>query len=335
MDIPEHNSSQSVIVIIILLKIISFITLLILLILSVGIYKHIKSTIIISLVVVVEIVFSTIPIFMPLLSHQMFNWTFYFGRTINEIGYRDYKYKTWNEHPDIKKILVIGDSFTHGNGIKNINKRYDKILEKKLNKESPYYYSIRIAAFPGWTITNQLEALKKYPIKPEVVIYQYYINDLLEFSESKTENHSQMSVNIPWWGKITSTGNFIAFTRPEKIISFDSNKNIQTKPTKDMCKEFLSFTDSLIQYCQKENIELYVLLIPELKSIPNQVDEFYDVFKNYLLQNNIKVVDPFTHLNTIPLKRRVVNRFDLHAGDFTHKILAEMLYENFSNYEKH
>ena len=55
------------------------------------------------------------------------------GTKKNKLGYRDIEYSKIKEK-GIFRIIILGDSFTYGHGIDNINNVYHKILERKLNE---------------------------------------------------------------------------------------------------------------------------------------------------------------------------------------------------------
>ncbi|MFA5894628.1 MAG: SGNH/GDSL hydrolase family protein [Candidatus Shapirobacteria bacterium] len=76
------------------------------------------------------------------------------------------------------KVMVIGDSFVWGVGIKN-NQRYAKILETKLNKIRPT--KVVSISYPGW---NSSELLKYYLLStkdspPDLTIFSLVHNDSL------------------------------------------------------------------------------------------------------------------------------------------------------------
>lgn len=74
-----------------------------------------------------------------------------------------------------KRVLcVLGDSFAAGWGIADRAQRFGERLERRLG---PAWRVLNMAK-PGWDTAQELEALKACPVKPDVAVLQYFINDI-------------------------------------------------------------------------------------------------------------------------------------------------------------
>lgn len=84
------------------------------------------------------------------------------------------------------KVVIIGDSYVWGSGIKN-NSRFASILEKKLNKIRPT--QVFSFAKPGWNILEYNDAYKKIEttISPDLTIFSLVNNDIFVYPDNKND----------------------------------------------------------------------------------------------------------------------------------------------------
>lgn len=110
---------------------------------------------------------------------------------LNSFGFRDEEYRgellNGNEKPIT--IFFMGDSFTFGLGIKHVQDRYPNlvcdVLKRKLGNVRCYNL-----AYHGWDLGNYVDALEEYMTKigsPDVVIFQYFMNDIEIYNRLRFE----------------------------------------------------------------------------------------------------------------------------------------------------
>ena len=93
----------------------------------------------------------------------------------NALRYRDVEFGA--RRPGVRRVLVLGDSFTEGWGVKEKD-TYPRRLEALLNREEPNGWEVlncgrRGADFPGlFDLFEQVEALE-----PDVLVYGMVLND--------------------------------------------------------------------------------------------------------------------------------------------------------------
>lgn len=100
------------------------------------------------------------------------NWMNRYWQT-NSLGYRDREW-TAEDVEGKTKILVIGDSFAAGWGLKDPADRFSDVLASRLGDD----YAVMNAAVFGTSTLEQLDILKKYPFEPDVILWQYLLNDI-------------------------------------------------------------------------------------------------------------------------------------------------------------
>lgn len=80
----------------------------------------------------------------------------------NNVGLRDDEDYFFEKGAGKKRIVFIGDSFTVGHGIKNIEDRFTGIIRNRLYRESPTGYEVYTIAKNGWETNHELDFLKYY-----------------------------------------------------------------------------------------------------------------------------------------------------------------------------
>ena len=102
-------------------------------------------------------------------------WEDRYWRT-NALGYRD---RDWmpDDWAGKTTVMVVGDSIAAGWGIEDPADRFSDVLAAKLGDN----YAVLNVALPGATTAQELRMLQAHPLqKPDVVILQYFLNDIEE-----------------------------------------------------------------------------------------------------------------------------------------------------------
>ncbi len=96
----------------------------------------------------------------------------------NELGFRD---APLNRNAD-KKILLLGDSISWGDGINAKEKIYPCLLEQMLNQNTDHTYEVINSGVPGYSTFQQHRYLQLYGIylNPDMIILQFCLNDVVE-----------------------------------------------------------------------------------------------------------------------------------------------------------
>lgn len=96
----------------------------------------------------------------------------------NELGFRD---TAFNQNAD-KRILLLGDSISWGDGISDVKKVYPYLLEKMLSEKTGHTYEVINSSVPGYSTFQQLRYLQQYGIEldPDMIILQFSLNDVVE-----------------------------------------------------------------------------------------------------------------------------------------------------------
>jgi hypothetical protein len=79
----------------------------------------------------------------------------------------------------VPRLMVIGDSITYGQGVRDWHDTWPEVLVSTLEAEGKPH-ELAVFAEPGRDIPKHLEELERWGpvVKPDVLIYQWYVNDI-------------------------------------------------------------------------------------------------------------------------------------------------------------
>jgi len=92
------------------------------------------------------------------------------------------------------KVMVVGDSFVAGAGIARIEDRFSNQLATMLGED----YVVFNVGKNGLNTGQVIDAITKYPYKPDILIFSYYINDI-ESVSPPCRNAPHLLNQVPLW----------------------------------------------------------------------------------------------------------------------------------------
>ena len=248
---------------------------------------------------------------------------------INTDGLRDREYPVKNG--DNYRIIVLGDSLTFGWGVAEQD-TFSNLLEENLNKS----YPTEIINFGTGNYNTEQEVNlfkeKGLKYKPDKVVLFYFINDAEATPEKSKLWFLGYSEFISfYWSRVNSLMDKYLSSQ-----SFEEYYSTLYREDQEGWKNTTSAILELKQLCEKENVQLQVVLLPELHDTKNQIfREVYDGMANFLGGNNIEYV------NLARLFKEQNNEMDLwvsyddaHPNAIAHKKIAESITEFISERKK-
>jgi lysophospholipase L1-like esterase len=286
----------------------------------------------VTFLLIIEIIFILIPrshFFNNTLASK--NWKLFYNDPINQFGYHDKEITKKRK----KTLLFVGDSFTQGHGIKNIEDRFSNKIEK-LNTN---YSTINIGK-NGLDTKNEFIEMKLFinnsKVKPDVIFLQYFGNDIegIAYNKLTKENHDPYS-NLPSIPKFLIKGsyliNYLYWLYPHEDYRPYLNYLTKSYTNKEIVIEHFNDLQKFIDYCNLENIKLNVIIFPFLTDpgiskiiYENKIELF---FKNRHVET-IRVSEIIKHLNK---NERIVNSNDSHASIKVNDLIAKHLIKVLNN----
>lgn len=268
------------------------------------------------------------------LAHQ--NWQARYWQ-LNRRGFRDREWPAAALQGK-KTVAVLGDSFASGWGVRNPQDRFSDVLAAHLGSD----YAVVNLAVPGTSTPQQLALLQNNPPQqPDVVLLQYFLNDIELASASVSRLWQADFVTAPAAGSIAQQshlGNFIYWvvyplTRTVNATFEGSYWDWQYKTydTAAIWEIHQQQLEDLIDYVQSLDATLYVVIFPNMEdpvgSIP-YVDRVKFVFEaRGYTQHVLTLHDEVAAWNRP--QSLLASPRDAHPSAAFHRHVGDLLFERF------
>jgi hypothetical protein len=102
------------------------------------------------------------------------------------------RFDAGNKSPGKPRILVLGDSITWGQGVRDWQDTWPELLARAL-EQAGTPHEMAVLSLPGRNIPEHLAGLEYWGprLHPDVLIYQWYVNDI--------EIDARRPQNLRWW----------------------------------------------------------------------------------------------------------------------------------------
>jgi len=294
---------------------------------SKGLLANIVTVVIPLLITLVflEIVFMYIPqSHEGVLSKASQIWWTKYWKPVNSLGYHD---REVVKEEGKKNILFIGDSFAAGHGLKNVEERFSDIIADKLGRDK---YSMYNLGMSGADTRDEVRRLKEFPVKPDVIVLEYFPNDIEKVGREKgltltgAEPYADLKGPFATMVKRFYLPNFIYWQLPH--ASFGTfEKFVQTAYTDTtILNEHLRDLSKMIDYRDSTKSEMYAVFVPFLFQMDKSAGYTKPV-EDFLRSKGVKVITFTEEIAAVPEKKRVVGKNDGHASAEVNAVIAEKL----------
>jgi hypothetical protein len=250
-------------------------------------------------------------------------WNFKFWNPINKAGFRDHEIQ---HNSNNKTIFFIGDSFTEGHGIENIDDRYSDIIKKSLPNYNVYNLGVN-----GIGTKKEIDFLTLAPIKPNIVFWQYFSNDIDELLPKygyhfSFEPYNDVNSIIQKIVKSSFLFNYIFWALPHK----DSQSYLEGLSSgiknKELIKEHLQNCDLIIKYCSENHIKLVFIAFPLfVADEKNPFNTHAKFMSDYIASKSLETINVDSLTKDLKVDDKVVNNFDSHASKLVNKRIADFI----------
>lgn len=263
-------------------------------------------------------------------------WVEKYWHPINSLGYRDFE---WTEENLVGRIrvAVVGDSFVTGYGINYVEDRFANRLGQRLGDD----YAVMVIARNGWSTGQELNALKKHPFPPDIVVLSYYLNDILPDGYSHGYSPPEdLLIYPPNWARPLVDNSYLAnfvywrafrwrvfgnpLNRPE-IQGYDAYRRaVYEDPAVWAAhrQRLWEFSD----YVQSQGMAFYVVVFPDMLDVAGTRDLASMVAEEFRTMG-VPVLEVADLVDEMPTNRRIVSKVDTHPSVEVHRIVADALYD--------
>jgi hypothetical protein len=249
--------------------------------------------------------------------------------TKNSQGYRDVE---WSEEElrNKKKILVVGDSFAAGQGIEKVEDRFSNLLGQKLGPE----YLVMNVAWPGLSTREEIENLKGFRYKPDILIWQYYINDIRYTAHERNVKAPEINldpwpilkplvdnsyaINFIYWRIMRLTPNIGEMNNMDWVRRAYNDPQVWWTHQQELL--------SIYEGTTSEQVKLIVVVFPDLVDVGGS-QEITTKVLNSFRERGVPTLDVTELIKEIPTSQLIVNSVDPHPNEWVHQQVAAKLYE--------
>ena len=250
----------------------------------------------------------------------------------NSLGYRDEEWTT--EELDAKRtIFALGDSFTEGWGLNNPADRYTEVLGGLLGDN----WAVVEIARAGQATEAQQRNFENYPYQtPDVVIWQYFLNDIEVAAQSNGMTWDYDAPPIPPIAEESYLASFIYWRTNYDRLFVNVNDG-----RSEWEYHYAAYDNPYIWDIHKAEIKrltetieatgarLIVVIFPNMVDPVGSVaytDRVEQAFNEFGVTEVLKLYDEAA---AWPLEARIVSHYDTHASvDFHHRV-GQMIYDRF------
>ena len=239
------------------------------------------------------------------------------------------------------RIAGLGDSFTFGSGVKNVNDTFLKLIEKKLNsqEERNVQYEVLNFGIAGRDTEDELNILKEKALKynPDIIIISYVLNDFKNVDPAVKVSKKYVEI-IPFaslWLRNILYSYAIAEMKLNKIIE---KLGLKTAPENVTLIEFESdinkrynaaLFDEIGKITRERDKKVVVVIFPVLYQLKDYMfSEIHEFVRNASEKNGFFVIDLYNTYKEYDESEIIVNKYDTHPNELGHRIAADAIFES-------
>jgi len=255
---------------------------------------------------------------------------------LNNMGFRDRKSFAPRKDPGRRRIVLLGDSFAFGHGIKDPADRFGDLVEARCVQASHGTWELYNLSQPGLPTSLMLERLDQLAddgFEFDVLLLAYNLNDVEDLDENSRMIVGTIILDQPsnWVLSECYLPNFLyyrtaQFSRPEVRSYFDW---LTAAYEGEEWERQQAQLDELRGWCDRHEVQLLVVEFPFLHLLGDnyKFKEVHQTLDDYWRSHSVPVLDLLDVLQPHVAEGLTVNRFDGHPNERAHALAAEAIWE--------
>jgi len=259
---------------------------------------------------------------------------------VNDEGFRDRNFEI--EKPEnTVRIVGLGDSFTFGNGIENIDDTYLRVLERELNAaSSDKEYEVLNFALPGIDTQKELEILEERALKyePDIVIVGFYLNDL-DSLDPAVGRYKRIGLPVVgFWLDSVSYFYYFLESRTNRIFLSLGWKETYEEYLMRMLQSEVSKEETrrifreLSEVAKENEFDVVIVNIPVLYKFENyQFLEANELLEEISEENGFYFVDLLDTFGDYEEEEIYISKHNVHMNEFGNRLAGEVIFDKLLN----
>ena len=251
----------------------------------------------------------------------------YWGPT-NSFGFRDKEFDA-RTLASSRALFVVSDSFDAGLGVNNQEDRFSNHLRRWMGSD----WTVLNFGRNGWDTRKEIEALRAFPIQPDVIIWSYYLNDIAGAAAEHGHNkYIDLSISPSWVRVPVENSYFLNFVywRWFRVLSRLEGGHFWEAIQSDFDNEAIWNThrkelQDVVDYMRHHHIALLVFIFPSLTDILGSqrvTAKVADTFRSA----GSPVIDLSDYLAGRDYRSLIVNNVDAHPNVDLHLEVAQIIH---------
>ncbi len=252
---------------------------------------------------------------------------------LNSEGYRDREYD-WEAEKGKTKVMVLGDSFVEGHGIEDPGDRFSDVLGSYL----PDSYQVFNLGHGGSDVKDGLQRLREYPLKPDLLVFSYYPNDMENDCQeagmeiARIAHMQEVPGPLRYFVKRSYLINYVYWKYPHGSDLFNYRDYLAGCYADSTALELhLGHLDAMQDYTDSLGIPMITVVWPFLEAI-DSTRFAADSIVNHLYMSGGHLIDVGAMLRGRPAEDLIVNLNDAHANEAVHKEVGDSLFRYLKEY---
>lgn len=256
----------------------------------------------------------------------------------NTYGYRDKDFLI-TKKPGVLRIGVVGDSLTMGYGIKDVNKRFSNLLEKKL-QEKGYRVEVFNMGVSGLDTCSEITEFNRVKqLNFDLIIWEYYPNDIQPCTSSTgstllTKRFNSINPVLKFFLDKSFFFDYVYWKlSPTYSNTFRDLRlaDLSQYTNPQIVKNHLADVASMSATLQENTTthKVVVIIFPFLFLLNKNYPAIgiHKMISSFLIKHGNLVIDLAPVLIPKSNMKLMVNNFDSHPNEYVHAIAANMLYD--------
>jgi len=253
----------------------------------------------------------------------------------NADGFRERRILSDRLPPNVRRILFLGDSFTAGHGIKNMDDRFTERLEFQLNAAAKPGWQIYNMGEPGYEI-SMIRALNEAVLSRDhavdMVIYCYMMNDIEGYdprTQTAIEEISQRRRSGNWLVEHSYFSNWLyhRWVQYAAGSSVDYFPHLVDSYAGTPWLAVVHDLNDMVARSREKNVPFRLVIFPFMHNLGPEYPfhEAHEKLAVWAHEHDVPVLDMKPVFEACQEEKLVVNRFDNHPNERAHALIAEEL----------